>query len=203
MNLLNILLVFILILFFIILIIHLIYFQFNNSNCVNLKKNRKLDNIYFINCIENEIKKNKLKTISLVFSKTRFTKNIDNFIVHYDFFMEDINNNKYLIYTVTKKTRDLFIRCLNEKEMKQLNKNNSIYVNNENFIVNSKKYHIDISMENFIDIYKINDCGYHIFYLNCQHKSKNLINLLTNKKYFKIKKYTLEYCIKKILNIKL
>ena len=194
---------FVLILFFIILIIHLIYFLFNNSNRVNLKKNRKLDNVYFTNCIENEIKKNKLKTISLVFSKTRFTKNINNFIVHYDFLIEDFDNNKYLIYTVTKETRDLFIQRLNEKEIRQLNKNNSIHINNENFIVNSKKYHIDISMENFIDIYKINDYGYHIFYLNCQHKAKNLINLLTNKKCFEVKKYTLEYCTKKILNIKI
>lgn len=196
----NILLVFVLILFFIILIIHLIYFHFNNSNRVNLKKNRKLDNIYFINCIENEIKKHKLKTISLVFSKTRFTKNIDNFIIHYDFLVED-DNNKYLIYTVTKQTRDLFIRSLNEKEIKQLNENHSIYVNDENFIIDTKKYNIDISAENFINMYKINDYGYHIFYLNCQHKAKNLINLLTNKKHFKIKKYTLEYCTKKILNL--
>lgn len=197
------LLVFVLILFFIILIIHLIYFQFNNSSRVNLKKNRKLDNVYFTNCIENEIKKNKLKTISLVFSKTRFTKNIDNFIVHYDFLVEDFDKNKYLIYTITDETRDLFIQKLNEEEIKQLNKDNNINVNNENFIVNSKKYHIDISMENFIDIYKLNDCGYHIFCLNCQHKAKKLINLLTNKKHFKIKKYTLEYCTKKLLNIKI
>lgn len=203
MVLLNILLVFILILFFIILIVHLIYFYVNNSNRVNLKKNRKLDNVYFMNCIENEIKKNKLKTISLVFSKTRFTKDINNFIVHYDLLVEDFDKNKYLIYTITKKTRDLVIQKLNEEEIKQLNKNNNIYLNNENFIVNSKKYSIDISMENFIDIYKLNDYGYHIFYLNCQHKTKNLINLLTDKNYFKIKKYTLEYCTKKILNIKI
>lgn len=203
MILLNILLVFVLILFFIILIIHLIYFQFNNSNYVNLKKNRKLDDICFINCTENEIKNSKLKTISIVFSKTRYTKDINNFIVHYDFLVEDHDKNKYLVYTITKKTRNLYVQYLNENELGQLNKNNSIHINNETFIVNSKKYNIDILLGDFIDVYKINDCGYHIFYLNCQHKAKTLINLLTNKNHFKIKKYTLEYCTKKILNIKI
>lgn len=199
MNLILIINIFLIILLIVTLIIHIIYFLFNNSDYVNLKKNRKLDSIKYINCDKENIKDITIKEIYLTNSKTRFTNSYNNFITHYDFLLKDEKNNMYLLYTITEKTRYLnVVFILKEKYNKICNKNKIIY-NDEIFYINPKKYLIDFKLKDFIEIYNLNEYGYHIFYLNCHHKAKSLINIMCDKKEFEIKKYNLGYCIWEIL----
>lgn len=200
MNLLNIFIIFLLILLIIILIIHIIYFVFNNSSYVNLKKNQRIDDIKYINCNPKDIKNNLIKEIYLTYSKTRFTNNYNNFITHYDVLLKDINENLYLICAVTKKIRTLNIYFISNKEIKKYCNNDMIKIDKENYYINPNKYETNVLLKDFIDLYRLNEYGYHIFYSNCHHKIKSLINILSDDKIFEVKKYTLDYCIKKLLN---
>lgn len=199
MNLLNIFIIFLLILLIIILIIHIIYFIFNNSSYVNLKKNQRIDGVNYVNCNKKDIKNNLIKEIYLTYSKTRFTNNYNNFIAHYDVLLKDVNENLYLICTITKKIRTLNIYFIPEKKIKNYCNNNIIKINKEKYYINPHKYETNVLLKDFIDLYKLNEYGYHIFYSNCHHKIKSLINILSVDEIFEIKKYTLDYCIKQLL----
>lgn len=197
--LLKILLISIFIILIISLISHVVYFIFNNSDYVNLKKNRQLNSVNYINCHQDEVENIPIKKISIIYSKTRFTNKYNNFITHYDFLLEDDQKNKYLIYTTTRNTRDLNIMYINNKDFKKRITNNSIKINDEIFYLGDSNYQIDVILKDFIELYTLNDCGYHIFYLNCHHKAKSLLNVLNGNKIFAIQKYNLGFCIKELL----
>ena len=173
---------------FIVLIIHIVIFIISEDDGINLNRNRGIHKLKILNCSPNTI----IKKIELIGTGTRYSGNlVSEFLSHYDFLFTDAKENKYLGFVKNKgDSREFIIMPIKlKRDWIDFKFHNSIYKR-----LNQGEFSINSTIKNITDTFKKINHGYHIFYHNCQHKTKQLVNILVGKNVYDLKKYTVGYC---------
>lgn len=178
----------------VILIFHIIVFIISENDRINLNRNRSIHSFKLISCSPEVV----IKKVELIGTSVKFSRNyISEFLSHYDFLFTDENKNKYIGYIKNLKNTRAFIiePIILANNWTKFKLNGYKYKK-----LNYSEYDIDSTIGEIVDTFKKLNRGYHIFYHNCHHKTKQLVNILVGKNVYTLKKYTIKYCVLNFFN---